>query len=72
VIAVVNLDPHAVHAGEIVLPLDEWGLTPDQEFSVEEAFTGRVLAWRGARQHVALDPEVNPALLFRLLPAGTA
>jgi starch synthase (maltosyl-transferring) len=72
VIAVVNLDPHAVHAGEIVLPLDEWGLTPDQEFSVEEAFTGRVLAWRGARQHVALDPEINPALLFRLLPAEAA
>jgi starch synthase (maltosyl-transferring) len=72
VIAVVNLDPHGVHAGEIVLPLDEWGLTPDREFSVEEAFTGRVLAWRGTRQHVTLDPEANPALLFRLLPAGAA
>ena len=70
VIAVVNLDPHGVHAGEIILPLDALGLAPDQEFSVEEAFTGRVLKWRGARQHLALDPQANPALLFRLLSPG--
>jgi len=67
VIAAVNLDPHARHESDIELPLAEFGLKPDQEFLLEEAFTGRVLTWRGSRQRVALDPETNPALLFRLL-----
>ena len=44
VIAVVNLDPHGVHGGEIVLPLHDWGIAADREFSVEEAFTGRVIS----------------------------
>jgi starch synthase (maltosyl-transferring) len=68
VIIVVNLDPHAVHGGEIMLPLSEWGLAEAQEFFVEEAFTGRVIGWRGNRQHLVLDPQTHPALLFRLLP----
>ena len=68
VFAVVNLDPHGVHGGDVVLPLHDWGIAPDREFSVEEAFTGHVLTWRGERQHLVLDPEINPAMLFRVLP----
>jgi starch synthase (maltosyl-transferring) len=66
VIAVVNLDPHGVHGGEVVLPLHEWGIDPGQEFWLEEAFTGQVLSWRGERQHLVLDPQINPALLYRV------
>jgi len=54
----------------VTLPLAEWGLAEDQDFSVEEAFTGRVTAWRGNRQHLVLDPQINPAQLFRLLPVA--
>jgi starch synthase (maltosyl-transferring) len=68
IVAVVNLDPRGVHGGVVTLPLQDWGIAPDQEFSVEEAFTGRVLTWRGERQHLVLDPEANPAMLFRVLP----
>jgi starch synthase (maltosyl-transferring) len=67
VFAVVNLDPHQTHAGEVVLPLGEWGLSHDRDFLVEEAFTGQVRAWRGDRQHLTLDPAANPVLLFRVL-----
>jgi len=68
VIAVVNLDPHGVHGGIVTLPLHDWGIAPDREFSVEEAFTGRVFTWLGERQHLVLDPEANFAMLFRVLP----
>jgi starch synthase (maltosyl-transferring) len=67
IVVAVNLDPYNAHESEIELPLADFGLKPDQEFSLEEAFTGRVLSWCGPRQRVALDPETNPALLFRLL-----
>jgi starch synthase (maltosyl-transferring) len=70
VVAAVNLDPRGRHEAEIDLPLGEFGLAPDQQFSLEEAFTGRVVTWRGARQRVHLDPEINPALLYRLLAAN--
>jgi starch synthase (maltosyl-transferring) len=50
------------------LPLDDWGIAADQEFSVQEAFTAGVETWRGERQHLVLDPEANPAMLFRVLP----
>jgi starch synthase (maltosyl-transferring) len=68
VIVAVNLDPFGLHAGEVTLPLDEWDISTDRDFSVEEAFSGRIFSWRGARQFLSLDPPSNPALLFRLLP----
>jgi hypothetical protein len=34
---------------------------------MEEAFTRAVSEFRGARQRFRLDPEINPALIFRLL-----
>ena len=69
VIVAVNLDPYSAHEGDIELPLAEFGLPADADFVLEEAFTGRVMTWRGGRQHVHLDPETNPALIFRLLSA---
>jgi starch synthase (maltosyl-transferring) len=69
VIVAVNLDPNAAHEGDIELPLAEFGLPADADFVLEEAFTGRVMTCRGGRQHLHLDPETNPALIFRLLSA---
>jgi starch synthase (maltosyl-transferring) len=67
VIVIVNLDPHAVREGEVELPLAELGLTVDSEFALEEAFTRSMFTCRGAYQRFRLDPETNPALIFRLL-----
>ena len=72
VIVAVNLDPQGAHESDIELPLAEFGLAADDEFSLEEAFTQRVATCRGARQRVHLDPEINPSMIFRLLPAAAA
>jgi len=69
VIVAVNLDPHAAHAADLFLPLGVLGLSAERAFSVEEAFTARIVSWHGERQHLYLDPETTPALLFRVLPA---
>ena len=71
VIVAVNLDPHSAHEGEIELPLAEFGVAPDTEFLLEEAFTQRVVICRGSRQRLCLDPETNPSMIFRLLRAAT-
>jgi starch synthase (maltosyl-transferring) len=72
VIIAINLDPRVVHEGDIELPLADIGLAPDAEFSLEEAFTQQVTTCRGIRQHVRLDPQINPSMIFRLLPTATA
>jgi starch synthase (maltosyl-transferring) len=72
VIVAVNLDPHVAHESDVELPLAEFGLAADAEFSLEEAFTRRVVTCRGARQRLRLEPEINPSMIFRLLPATTA
>jgi starch synthase (maltosyl-transferring) len=66
VIVVVNLDPHASHEDAVELPLGELGLLADTAFSLEEAFTRSAVSCRGAYQYFRLDPETNPALVFRL------
>ncbi|HEV2100076.1 MAG TPA: alpha-1,4-glucan--maltose-1-phosphate maltosyltransferase, partial [Stellaceae bacterium] len=71
VIVVVNLDPHDAHTADVELPLTELGLAADQLFSLEEAFGRHLVMCRGARQQFRLDPETNPALIFRLLRSET-
>jgi starch synthase (maltosyl-transferring) len=66
VIVVVNLDPQAAHEDTVELPLGELGLNADTTFSLEEAFTRSTVSCRGAYQRFRLDPETNPALVFRL------
>jgi starch synthase (maltosyl-transferring) len=66
VIIIVNLDPHGVHEDTVELPLAEFGIGPDAAYSLEEAFTGRAAACRGAYQRFHLDPAINPALVFCL------
>jgi starch synthase (maltosyl-transferring) len=72
VIVAVNLDPRGMHEGEVTLPLTELGLTADSEILLEEAFTRSIVACRGTRQRLRLDPETNPAMIFRLLTADPA
>jgi starch synthase (maltosyl-transferring) len=67
IIVVVNLDPHAPHEGRVELPLAALGLTVGDQFEMEEAFSGVRSSFRGERQRVRLDPQTNPALIFRLL-----
>ena len=67
VIIVVNLDPHGAHEDAVELPLAELGLASGGEYCLEEAFTKHAVTCRGAYQRFHLDPETNPALVFRLL-----
>jgi starch synthase (maltosyl-transferring) len=72
VVVIVNLDPHAVHEGEVELPLTALRLGVEDEFAAEEALSGTVWRLRGARQRFRLDPESSPALIFRLRRSAPA
>jgi len=72
VIVIVNLDPHAPHEGEIELPMAALGLVVEDDFALQEAFSGQVSNYRGARQRFRLDPEISSAYIFRLQRSAPA
>jgi starch synthase (maltosyl-transferring) len=66
ILVVVNLDPHNPQAGWVTLPIDELGLDAQQPYQVHELLSDARYLWHGARNYVALDPNVVPAHVFRV------
>ena len=66
VLAVVNLDPHHVHAGWLELALGDLGLPADEPYQVHDLLGGGRYLWHGPRNYVELDPRIAPAQVFRV------
>jgi starch synthase (maltosyl-transferring) len=66
VFVAVNLDPHAPQEAHVQFPLNEIGISEDEEYVVEELITRREIPARGSWFWVRLDPESNPAEIFRI------
>ena len=66
VIIVVNLDPHGAHEDTVELPLANSELRPMRHTRSRRRSPARAVSCRGAYQRFRLDPENNPALVFRL------
>jgi len=66
VFVAVNLDPFNVRDSYVDFPLAEIGVGDGAVFVADELFSGRRLEWRGSRQWIRLDPNVNPCEIFRI------
>jgi starch synthase (maltosyl-transferring) len=66
VLVAVNLDPFEPHRAEVLIPLQDLGIGPEERFQAEELITGERHLWKGAVQQVLLDPQVEPAAIFRI------
>jgi starch synthase (maltosyl-transferring) len=66
ILTVVNLDPAQTHSGWIELPLEQLGLDPDRDYSVQDLLGDARYTWQGAWNFVELDPNVVPAHIFRI------
>jgi starch synthase (maltosyl-transferring) len=66
VLVAVNLDPFAAHETELHLPLRELGIAENETFAATELLTGQGRWWSGGRQRIVLDPQINPAAIFRI------
>ena len=65
-VVVVLLDPHHVQSGWLTLPLDRLGLDGRQPFQMDDLLGGGRYLWSGPRNFVSLDPNANPAHVFRV------
>jgi len=63
---IVNLDPYHTQSGWTNVPLDDFGLTADEPYDVEDLLSGDRYTWRGAFNYVELNPFNCPAHIFKL------
>jgi starch synthase (maltosyl-transferring) len=66
----VNLDPDVAHDTHVQFPLWEFGIGETEGYVVEELIMQREMPATGSWFWVRLDPESNPAEIFRLRKAG--
>jgi starch synthase (maltosyl-transferring) len=66
VVTVVNLDPHHVQSGWVVLDLAALGIDKTTPYQMHDLLSGARFLWSGARNFVQLDPQRAPAHVFAL------
>ncbi len=66
VLAVVNLDPHHTHEATTWLDLWQLGLEHVGPYEAHDLLTDTTYVWHGPGNFVRLDPDVEPAHVFRL------
>jgi starch synthase (maltosyl-transferring) len=66
ILAVVNLDPHRKQHSFIDVPIDEFGSMEGDAYQVHDLLSEARYIWHGRRNYVELDPEIQPAHIFRI------
>jgi starch synthase (maltosyl-transferring) len=71
IVVVVNLDPfHKLHSF-VELPIDQFAIGEGDTYQVHDLLSDARYMWHGPRNYVELDPELQPAHIFRIRrPAG--
>jgi starch synthase (maltosyl-transferring) len=66
ILVVVNLDPHRKQNSYIDVPIDQFGSIDDDVYQVHDLISDARYMWHGRRNYVELDPEIQPAHIFRV------
>jgi len=66
ILVVVNLDPDRKQNSFVHVPVDSFGQMESDVYQVQDLLSGATYTWRGVRNYVELDPEVQPAHIFLL------
>ncbi|MDH5695217.1 MAG: alpha-1,4-glucan--maltose-1-phosphate maltosyltransferase [Dehalococcoidia bacterium] len=66
IVVVVNLDPRHVQSGWVELPIEQFGLDPDQPYQVHDLLSDGRYLWQGQHNYVELNPHIVPAHIFSI------
>lgn len=66
IFVVVNLDPFIKHSSFVTVPLEKFGIGPEQGYQMHDLLTDRRYLWYGSKNYVELDPNQEPAHVFLL------
>ena len=71
IVVIVNLDPFHKQHSFVDLPIDQFALGEGESYQVHDLLSDARYLWHGRRNYVELDPEIQPAHIFRIRrPAG--
>jgi starch synthase (maltosyl-transferring) len=66
ILVVVNLDPFRKQHSYVDVPIDEFGQMESDVYQVQDLLSDAIYTWRGGRNYVELDPQIQPAHIFRV------
>jgi starch synthase (maltosyl-transferring) len=66
ILVVVNLDPHRKQHSYIDVPIEQFGSMDGDAYQVHDLLSDARYVWHGRRNYVELDPEIQPAHIFRV------
>jgi starch synthase (maltosyl-transferring) len=64
ILVVVNLDPHRKQNSFVYVPIEKFGQMESDVYQVLDLLSGATYSWRGRRNYVELDPDIQPAHIF--------
>jgi len=64
ILVVVNLDPHRKQNSFVYVPIESFGQMESDVYQVQDLLSGATYTWRGSRNYVELDPNIQPAHVF--------
>jgi starch synthase (maltosyl-transferring) len=64
ILVVVNLDPHRRQNSFVYVPIESFGQMESDVYQVQDLLSGATYTWRGRRNYVELDPDIQPAHIF--------
>src|SRR5213595_269184 len=64
ILVVVNLDPHRKQNSFVHVPIENFGQMESDVYQVQDLLSGATYTWRGRRNYVELDPDIQPAHIF--------
>ncbi len=64
ILVVVNLDPHRKQNSFVHVPIENFGQMESEVYQVQDLLSGATYTWRGRRNYVELDPDIQPAHIF--------
>jgi len=66
ILVVVNLDPHGKQHSFVDVPIEQFGSMEGEVYQVHDLLSDARYIWHGRRNYVELDPEIQPAHVFRV------
>jgi starch synthase (maltosyl-transferring) len=66
ILVAVNLDPHSKQQSYVDVPTDQFGSMDGDVYQVHDLLSDARYVWRGRRNYVELDPEIQPVHIFRV------
>ena len=66
IFVIVNLDPHRKQSAYVDVPIDQFGQMEGDIYQMHDLLSDARYIWRGRRNYVELDPEIQPAHIFRV------